>query len=253
MRWLLEPNASLTAGDNVGTSVSSSGSTFCTGIAFAAVNHKSLYVPYIDDLLNRLKRSFLSHCLSIDDCDSFDKIFDRILMAVEFEGKKERRRLPPTHYLCNSPQEKDKPVQNIGIRQENPQVENDGRHSQIEGDISNAVGTSTLDDRLSDSETSATRSKLGGKRVPAGRAKSRRKAVGSNNQASTPDQTTTKKKGTVWHDGNLERKITKKAMESLDKSKARAGEGSCCWPYIIILYASVAILTASATTLSLFM
>ncbi len=220
MRWLLEPNASLTTG-SVGALVSSSGSSngsiFCTGIAFAAVNHKSLYVPYVDDLLNRLKKGFLAHCSSIDDCDSFDKIFDKILMAVEMEGKKERCGLPPSNCLYNSPQEKEKLQRNRGI-EKNLQVEN-GSHSRLEEDLSNIGVPST-----SDGEVLANRSKIG-MRVIAGRTKAGRRAVGNSNRASTPEPTTTKKKGTVWHDGSSRRKITKKDMESLDKSKARGGGG----------------------------
>ncbi len=210
MRWLLEPNAFLTT-NNVDASISSSGSSsesrFCTGIAFATVNHKSLCVPYVKDLLNSLKRRFLAHCSCIDDCKSFDKILDKIVMAVEMEGKKERSRLPLTHSLYISHQENEKPQRNTGI-EESHQLENGG-HSQLEKD-------------LSDIEVSANRLNLGAW-VATDKTKAGRRAVGSNNRSLTPEQSTTTKKGTVWYDGSSERKITKKDMESLDKSKARGG------------------------------
>ncbi len=223
MRWLLEPNASLTtgrAGALASSSGPSTGGIFCTGIVFATVNHKSLYVPYVEDLLTRLKISFLAHCSSIDDCNSFDKVLGEILMASEMDGKKERCRLPPSNCIYNNSSQ-EKLQRNIGI-DSNLQVEN-GTHSHLdEEDSSHFSGLSTSDSELSDGEILANRSKLG-MRAIAGRTKAGRRSVGKSNRASAPVQTKTTKKGTVWHDGSSRRKITKKDMESLDKSKVSAG------------------------------
>ncbi len=197
MRWLLEPKAFLSV-KKVDPSVSSSspasssGNRLCTGIAFATINHKSLSVPYVEDLLISLKRFFLAHCSCIDDCKSFDKIFDKILVAMEMEGEKDRNRLPPAHSLYISHQGNKKSQQKTGM-EDSHEVENSG-HSQ--------------------------------------------KAVGSNNRSLTPEQSRTKKKGTVWYDESSERKITKKAMESLDKSKVRGGAAVDHLAFCIHLYES---------------